>query len=146
MAVAPVSRRIDAPPAAVCNALTDSRAVSHWRAPDGMTATVHTFDVREGGAFRISLTHVDASLAGKTAGSVDTCHGHFRELVPERRVVEVIEFESSNPELTGESTVPTSLEGVDGQTEVTIAFEGLQEGEVETLSESTRTGHRGSHL
>lgn len=61
IAVAPVSRRIDAPPAAAYNALTDSRAVSHWRAPDGMTAAVHTFDAREGGAFRISLTYVDAS-------------------------------------------------------------------------------------
>ena len=60
-------------------ALTDGEAVSHWRAPEGMTATVHTFDPRCGGAFRISLSYDNKSRAGKTAGNVDTYHGYFRE-------------------------------------------------------------------
>jgi uncharacterized protein YndB with AHSA1/START domain len=123
-----VGRQINASPSAVYRALTDGEAVSHWRAPDGMTATVHTFDPREGGAFRISLSYDDVARIGKTEGNVDTYHGYFRELVPDRRVVEVIEFETSDPELESEMTITTSLEDVGGQTEVLVVFEGLPEG------------------
>ncbi len=49
-----VSRRVNAPRAAVYQALLDPRAVATWMVPDGMTSHVHAFDAREGGAFRIS--------------------------------------------------------------------------------------------
>jgi uncharacterized protein YndB with AHSA1/START domain len=123
-----VSRQLYASPAAVYRALTDGEAVSRWRAPDGMTATVHTFDPREGGAFRISLSYDDESRTGKTIGNVDTYHGYFQELVPDRRVVEVIEFETSDPELKSEMTITTTLEDVGGQTEVLVTFDGLPDG------------------
>jgi uncharacterized protein YndB with AHSA1/START domain len=116
-----VGRQINATPAAVYGALTDAGLVSRWRAPDGMTA----FDPRPGGTFRISLSYDDESRIGKTAGNVDTYHGYFRELVPDRRVVEVIEFETSDSELASEMTVTTSLEDVGGQTEVLVLFDGL---------------------
>ena len=93
-----------------------------------MTATVHTVDPHEGGAFRISLSYDDESRTGKTAGNVDTYHGYFRELVPDRRVVEVIEFESADPELKTEMAITTTLEDVGGQTEVLVTFDGLPDG------------------
>jgi uncharacterized protein YndB with AHSA1/START domain len=93
-----------------------------------MTATVHTFDPRQGGVFRISLSYDDESRTGKTAGNVDTYHGYFRELVPDRRVVEVIEFETSDPELRSEMTITTSLEEAGGGTEVLVVFDGLPDG------------------
>jgi len=123
-----VGRHIDAPSSVVYRALTDGEAVSHWRAPDGMTATVHTFDPRVGGEFRISLRYDDEASVGKTGGNVDTYHGYFRELIPDRRVVEVIEFETTDPELKSEMTVTTSLEDVGGQTEVLIIFDGVPDG------------------
>ncbi len=123
-----VARQIQASPTAVYRALTDGEAVSRWRAPDGMTASVHEFDPSEGGAFRISLSYDDESRSGKTTENVDTYHGYFRELITDRRVVEVIEFEASNPELTNEMTVTTSLEAIGGQTEVVVVFEGLPDG------------------
>uniref|UniRef100_UPI00374E1EDB SRPBCC domain-containing protein n=2 Tax=Actinomycetes TaxID=1760 RepID=UPI00374E1EDB len=52
-----VSRHVDAPRAAVYRALLDADSVSRWRVPDGMTARVHEFDGREGGAFRVSLIY-----------------------------------------------------------------------------------------
>jgi uncharacterized protein YndB with AHSA1/START domain len=123
-----VDRFFDASPAAIYRVLTDRQAVGLWRAPDGMTCTVHTFDVRQGGEFRISLTYDDESRAGKSLGNVDTYHGFFRELVPDRRIVEVVEFETSDPELEGEMTITTSLEAQGGRTKVVVAFEGLPEG------------------
>ncbi|MDT5146687.1 MAG: hypothetical protein QOC58_1332, partial [Mycobacterium sp.] len=51
-----VGRHIRASREAVYRALVDADAVAQWRVPDGMTAAVHVFDARVGGAFRISLT------------------------------------------------------------------------------------------
>jgi uncharacterized protein YndB with AHSA1/START domain len=118
---------INAPPSAVYRAHTDGHIVGLWRAPEGMTCTVHTFDPREGGVFRISLTYDDGTRVGKSTGNVDTYQGYFRELIPDHRVVEVIEFETSDPELKGEMTITTGPKDVGGGTEIIVVFEGLPE-------------------
>ena len=56
--------------------------------PNGMTSHVHTFEPREGGAFRISLTYDAPSATGKTTAHTDTYHGRFVKLVPDEQVVE----------------------------------------------------------
>lgn len=122
-----VDKLINASPSAVYRALTDGQAVGLWRAPEGMTCTVHTFDPREGGVFRISLTYDDEARAGKSTENVDTYQGYFRELIPNRRVVEVIDFETSDPEMKGEMTITTSLKDVGGGTELVVVFEGIPE-------------------
>jgi len=122
-----VDKLINASPAAVYRALTDGQVVGLWRAPEGMTCTVHTFDPREGDVFRISLTYDDEARAGKSTENVDTFQGYFRELIPERLVVEVVEFETSDPELKGEMTITTSLKDVGGVTELVVVFEGIPE-------------------
>jgi uncharacterized protein YndB with AHSA1/START domain len=123
-----VDRLINASPTALYRALTDGQAVGLWRAPEGMRCTVHTFDAHQGGEFRISLTYDDESRPGKSAGNVDTYQGYFRELVPDRRIVEVIEFETSDQEFKGEMTITTTLEAVGGGTKLVAAFEGLPDG------------------
>jgi len=92
-----ISRRVNAPRAAVYRALLDARAVATWRVPTGMTSHVHAFDPREGGAFRISLTYDTPTGTGKTTAHTDTYHGRFVKLVPNEQVVETIEFETTNP-------------------------------------------------
>jgi uncharacterized protein YndB with AHSA1/START domain len=123
-----VSRRIRAPRPAVYRALLDPDAVAAWRVPDGMSSVVHTFDARVGGAFRVSLTYDAANAAGKTAAHTDTYHGHFAALVPDERVVEVLAFETADPQLQAEMTLTTTLVDTDGATEITIAYEGLPAG------------------
>jgi uncharacterized protein YndB with AHSA1/START domain len=59
----------------------DAEAIAAWRAPQGMTAIVHTFDARVGGRFRISLTYESPTGKGKTTDHTDTHHGRFTELV-----------------------------------------------------------------
>jgi uncharacterized protein YndB with AHSA1/START domain len=128
MALSPISRRINAPPSSVYRALLDARAIERWRVPDGMSSHVHAFDARQGGVFRISLTHQGPTGAGKTDDRTDIFHGYFQRLVPNQEVVEVVEFETTNPELFGEMMVTTTLREVDGGTEVLVAYDGLPRG------------------
>ena len=126
-----VSRRVNAPRAAVYRALLDARAVATWMVPQGMTSHVHAFDPREGGAFRISLTYGAPLGTGKTTAHTDTYHGRFVQLVPDERVVEVVEFETADPALRGEMTITIALADAadaDGGTVVHAVHDGLPPG------------------
>ncbi len=123
-----VSRHVKAPRARVYAALIDANAVARWKVPDGMTCHVHAFEGREGGTFRISLTHDTSTGTGKTTAHTDTYRGRFLELVPDERVVEVDEFETADPALRGEMKVTIMLVDSDGGTDVLGVHEGLPPG------------------
>ncbi len=123
-----VHRHIRAPRDRVYRALLDARAVETWMVPDGMTARVHAFDPREGGAFRVSLTYDAPTGTGKTTPQTDTYHGRFVALVPDEQVVRVVEFETSDPALQGEMTDTITLRDADGGTEVIGRHDGLPPG------------------
>ena len=120
-----VIARVNAPRGAVYAALLDAAAVSRWRVPDGMTSQVHEFDAREGGSFRVSLTYDAPGESGKSAAHTDTYHGRFAALVPDEKVVEVIEFETADPEFAGEMTMTTTLTDAGGGTDVLIVHDGI---------------------
>lgn len=128
-----VTRAIRAPREDVYQAFLDPDAVAAWLPPAGMHGTVHRFDPREGGAFRISLTYEDPSDApggtgGKTSADTDTHHGRFVTLVPPERIVEVVEFESTDPRFAGEMTITVTLADTDGGTEVTFRCDDIPTG------------------
>ena len=124
-----ISRRVNAPREIVYSALLDARAVATWKVPTGMTSHVHEFDVRQGGAFRISLTYDEPSGTGKTTAHTDTYHGRFVKLVPNEQVVERVEFETTDPEMRGEMTITISLaEAEGGGTDILAVHEGLPRG------------------
>jgi uncharacterized protein YndB with AHSA1/START domain len=84
-----------------------------------------------GGSFRISLTYQNPEDAerGKTASATDTYHGRFVALTPNEKIVETIEFETSDPALAGEMTMTvllttTTIEGAEG-TELTLIYENV---------------------
>jgi uncharacterized protein YndB with AHSA1/START domain len=115
MASTSVTRRIRASRAAVYRALLDPEDVRRWMVPDGMTSEVHTFDPREGGEFRISLTYDLPTGTGKTTAHTDTYHGRFVALVPDTEVVQVVEFETDDPAMAGEMTITYRLaDGAEG--------------------------------
>lgn len=122
------SQYIAVPPNAVYRALLDPCLIGQWRAPSGMHATVHEFDARPGGRFRVSLTYESTNRTGKSSAHTDTYHGTFRELIPEARVVETIEFETADPALQGEMRITTTLTPVDGGTQLMATHEGLPRG------------------
>ena len=123
-----ISCHINAPRAVVYRALLDPRAVAKWKVPDGMTAHVHTFDAREGGTLRISLTYDTSTGIGKTEPHTDTYHGRFVKLVPNEKVVEVDEFETSDPALQGEMTSSITHADADDGTDVFALHENLPPG------------------
>jgi uncharacterized protein YndB with AHSA1/START domain len=123
-----IVRHLDAPRSAVYRALLDPRAIETWMVPDGMTSEVHSFEARVGGALRVSLTYDAPDGVGKTSARTDTYHGHVVELVPNERVVEVIEFESTDPALQGAMTVTFTLSDAGTGTELHAVHENLPPG------------------
>jgi uncharacterized protein YndB with AHSA1/START domain len=123
-----VSCHLHAPREKVYRALVDADAIANWMVPTGMTSQVHAFDGREGGKFRISLTYDEPTGAGKTTAHTDTYHGRFVKLVPNERVVELVEFETSDPALQGEMTITITLADAEGGTEVIAVHDGLPPG------------------
>jgi uncharacterized protein YndB with AHSA1/START domain len=123
-----ISRHMNAPPAIVYRALLDSDAVATWMVPAGMTSHVHAFDAREGGTFQISLTYDAPTGTGKTTAHTDTFHGRFVKLVKNEQVVEVVEFETTDPALRGEMTITYTLADADGGTDLLAVHDGLPPG------------------
>ena len=123
-----ISWHVDAPRARVYHALVDANAIATWMVPTGMTSQVHEFEGSEGGRFRISLTYDAPTGVGKTTAHTDTFHGRFVKLVPNERVVEVVEFETTDPALRGEMTITITLADAGGGTEVLAVHDGLPRG------------------
>jgi len=125
-----VSRIIKAPRRAVYRACLDPDALAAWRVPDSMTGQVQFFEAREGSTFRISLTYQDPehSPGGKTSVDTDTFQGRFIELVPDEKIVEVIEFESQDPSFAGEMTITTGFTDADEGTEITVLCQDIPAG------------------
>jgi uncharacterized protein YndB with AHSA1/START domain len=129
MSTTRVNRHIRAPRTAVYRALVDRDSVQHWVVPDGMSSRVHKFEPDEGGVFRISLTYDAPTDTGKTDAQTDTYHGRFERLVPDTEVVQVIEFETTDPELQGEMTITYTLaDSPDGGTDLVGLHENLPPG------------------
>ena len=93
-----------------------------------MTSEIHSFDAREGGTFRISLTYDEPTTAGKTTSRTDSFHGRFVKLVPDTEMVQVVEFESDDPSMTGEMTVTYKLADAEGGTDLVGVHENLPPG------------------
>ena len=124
-----ITRHIDAPRSKVYDAFLDAGAVVRWKVPDGMTSEVHSFDGREGGTFRISLTYDAADREGKTSAHTDTYHGRFESLVPNEQIVEIDEFETDDPNLQGEMRITVTLrEAPGGGTDLLAVHDGLPPG------------------
>ena len=116
---------IDAPPMRVYQALIDPDAIVRWKVPGGMSASVDEFD---GTSYRISLTYDAPDRTGKTSAHTDTYRGRFVELVPGEKVVEVDEFETSDPDLQGAMTITVTLTESAGGTDLHALHEGLPRG------------------
>jgi len=123
-----ISAFIKAPRSAVYRTLLDPTAIAKWKVPDGMTCEVHEFEPREGGRLRVSLTYEAQRSAGKSSAHTDTYHGRFERLVPDREIVEVDEFETSDPDLQGEMKITIGLVDQDGGTRLDAVHENLPPG------------------
>ncbi|MDR9853882.1 SRPBCC family protein [Paenibacillus sp. VCA1] len=123
------ARIIKSPPLAVYRAFMDPKALVAWLPPKGMKGRIEAFDAREGGMYRMTLTYIGSDHpAGKTSDNQDVAQGEFIELIPGKRIVQRIVFESEDPAFAEAMIMTWNLEGVPGGTEVSIICENVPEG------------------
>ncbi len=121
---------IKASPEAIYKALTNPEAMVVWQVPGNMTARIYNFDFRIGGEYQMSLfyPHSEKEMKGKTSGNEDKFSARFVELIPNKKIVEAIKFETSNPGLAGEMIMEVTLLPVSSGTRVTFLFKNIPKG------------------
>ena len=123
------SRVVAAPPERVYAAFVDPEALTAWLAPQGMAARFELFDPRPGGSYRLVLTYADSSGApGKASSDTDIVEARFVEVVPNDRVVQAVDFVSSDPAFAGTMTMTWAVAAVDGGTRVDITADDIPDG------------------
>lgn len=128
------SRVIAASPQALYRAHLEPAALAAWRAPAGMRGEIYSFDAREGGGYRMALIYEEGGQ-GKTADRTDAFEAALIALIPDRRIVERVTFESDDPAFAGAMTIATSLTPVATGTRVDVAISNVPSG-------ITRQDHR----
>jgi uncharacterized protein YndB with AHSA1/START domain len=109
-------RVVRSSPEKVYRAFLDAAAMSKWLPPHGFTCTVHHFEAKVGGTFKMSFTNF-------TTGNGHSFGGKYIELVPHERIRYTDKFD--DPNLPGEITVTVGLKKVIGGTELNIVQEGV---------------------
>lgn len=111
-------------------ALIDRDAMLEWLPPKGMTGRFESFDLREGGSFRMVLTYEDPSGApGKTSADSDATDVRIAELLPGQRIRQEVDFASDDPRFQGTMQMTWSLLPVDEHsTEVTVEATNVPDG------------------
>ncbi|WP_077603416.1 SRPBCC family protein [Oceanobacillus sojae] len=123
------SRVIMASPQNIYQAFVNPKALISWLPPNGMSGYVDTFDPKEGGVYRMTLTYeMDESKPGKTSENTDVTQGRFLELAPDKRIVQSVNFDSEDPAFSGEMIQSWLFEAVSEGTSVTIVCENVPEG------------------
>ena len=123
------SRVIAAPLDQVFAALIDHDALTAWLPPHGMTAAFERFDPRPGGSYRLVLTYSDASGApGKAGPEADVVDARYLDIVPDRRVVQAVDFVSDDPAFAGTMTMTWEVTAVEGGTRVDIVADDVPDG------------------
>lgn len=124
------SRLIETSPERIYEALTDRTALETWLPPAGMSGRFLAYDLREGGGYRLELTYLavsDAAAAKSTADS-DIVEVRFVELVPNRRMVQAVDFESDDPAFSGTMTMTWRIDPAIEGARVTIVAENVPPG------------------
>ena len=116
------TRLIRASTDSIYRAFVDPEAVMAWLPPKGMSGRILEFEPREGGRYRIELALEGEGheVAGKTTDRTDVSSGRFLELVPGRRIVQTVEFESADPAFAGTMVMTWLLEAAAEGTGVTV--------------------------
>ncbi|APE34135.1 activator of HSP90 ATPase [Nocardia mangyaensis] len=118
---------INAPRAVVYQLLLDGDAVKAWMMPDG-TSEVHRFEPKEGGTFSITTTYAASTDASGTEPQHDAYYGRFTTLIPDEKIVEVLEFVTEKPDISGAQMVAFTLSDTGNGTRLDIEHTGVPSG------------------
>lgn len=124
------SKFIKASQEALYRAFTDPAALSVWLAPGEMIGKIHSFDLRVGGGYQMSLFYPSSETLshGKTSEKEDRFNARFVELIPPKKIVQTINFDTSNPDFSGEMIMEVTFDAEDSGTRVTILFRNIPPG------------------
>ncbi|ARU53364.1 uncharacterized protein YndB with AHSA1/START domain [Cellulosimicrobium cellulans] len=123
------SRLVAAAPRDVYRALVDQGALAAWLPPDGMTGRFEHFDLRPGGGYRMVLAYDDPRAEpGKTGEGTDVVDVAIVDLVPDRKVVQQVDFASDDPAFAGTMTMTWTVEPDGDGARVTVRATGVPPG------------------
>lgn len=121
------SRDIKAKAETIYQAFINPKALEVWLAPADMKGKVHSFDLKIGGGYSMSLFYPDTEnkLRGKTTGKEDRFTARFIDLSTNKKIVQAINFDTQNKEFAGERIMEVSLNAIDNGTRVTFFFKNI---------------------
>jgi uncharacterized protein YndB with AHSA1/START domain len=124
------SRDINADAITIYQAFINPTALEVWLAPGEMTGKIHSFNLKIGGGYTMSLFYpsTEKKLRGKTSGKEDKFTAKFIELTPNKRIVQAINFDSANKDFAGEMIMEVTFVAVDKGTRVTFLFKNIPTG------------------
>ncbi|RAZ79782.1 MULTISPECIES: SRPBCC family protein [Mesorhizobium] len=103
-------------PEKVYRAFVEADALAKWLPPNGFTCTVHEFEGKVGGSYKMSFRNF-------TTGGSHSFGGEFVELVPGERLRYTDRFD--DPNLPGQIEVTVTLKKVLVGTEINITQAGI---------------------
>lgn len=103
-------------PQKVYRAFLEADAMAKWLPPNGFTCTVHHFEPKVGGTFKMSFRNF-------TTGNSHSFGGEYVELVPGERIRYTDKFD--DPNLPGLIEVTVILKKVSVGTEIDITQSGI---------------------
>jgi uncharacterized protein YndB with AHSA1/START domain len=109
-------RVLRATPDKVYRAFTEADANARWLPPHGFTCSVHHFDPKVGGSYKMSFRNF-------TTGTSHSFGGTFLELIPNERIRHSDTFD--DPNLPGPMQTTITLKKVFCGTEIKIVQEGI---------------------
>jgi uncharacterized protein YndB with AHSA1/START domain len=111
-------RVIKATPEKVYRAFTDPLAMASWLPPYGFLCTVHEFDAKVGGGYKMSFTNF-------TTGNSHSFGGNYLEIRPNEFLKYTDKFD--DPNLPGEMITTVRLKKVSVGTDLKVTQEGIPE-------------------
>ncbi len=109
-------RVLTASPEKVYRAFTEANAMAAWLPPYGFYCTIHHFEFKLGGTFKMSFTNF-------TTGGSHSFGGEFLEILPNELLRYSDKFD--DPNLPGEIITTVRLVPVSCGTELSITQEGI---------------------
>jgi uncharacterized protein YndB with AHSA1/START domain len=124
------SRIIHATAEKVFEAFSNAKALETWLAPSDMAGKVHNFNFRVGGGYTMSLFYPESEVnfKGKTADKEDKFTSRYIEIIPNKKIVEAVNFESDDPNFAGEMIMEVTFKPHQDGTEVTFHFKNIPKG------------------
>lgn len=110
--------------------IIDPKALEVWQVPGDMTGKVSNYNFKVGGGYEMSLfyPHNEKKMKGKTNDREDKFIANFIEIIPHKKIVETVSFDSADPEFQEQMTMEIRLEPIDNNTKVTFLFKNIPKG------------------